>query len=134
MANVFFHSCRNVLPSCFLFFFVTLPGAQVFRSFCCLQFLFSTFSLFTTVTIRWSLPFSEKSIQRTLLNSMPNCQNLVNNIFEANMDLQHGRSDKVVSRSPHLTQIMAVNIRFDLNDGKNKSCETESKLMQVNNT
>ena len=87
-------------------FFVMLSGAQVFSSFCCLWFLFSTFSLFPTVTIRWSLPFSEKSIQRTLLNSMLNCQNSsVNNNFEANMDLQHGRSDKVVSRSPHSTEI-----------------------------
>ena len=105
MANVFFHSCSYVLPSCFLFFFVTLLGPQLFRSFCCLRFRFSTFSLFTTVILRCSLPFSVKSIQRTLLNSMSNHQNLVNNNFEANMDLQHGRSDKVVSRSPQSTQI-----------------------------
>ena len=112
MANVFFHSYRNVLPSCFFFFFRNASG-----SFCCLRFLFSTFSVFTTVTIRWKLPFSEKSIQRTLLNSMPNRQNLVNNNFETNMDLQHGtRSDKVVYRSPHFdTNSLALKMAVAFN-------------------
>ena len=73
---------------------------------------------------------------------MPNYQNLGNSNFEANMDLQHGGSDKVVSRSPHSTQIQIQDLsaqnsykaRFDLKDSSNKLFDTENKLiMQVNN-
>ena len=106
MANVFFHSCSYVLPSCFLFFLLRFRklksslASVVFGSYS-QHFPFSP-QLLSAGTCLFLRNLSKELL---LLYSMPNRQNLVNNSFEAKMDLQHGRSDKVVSRSLHSTQI-----------------------------